>query len=207
MKPSSIKGLFALVGWIAFSFPAFGQGIIDFRNDPTTLVSANGIPMPVSQQFIFAIFLAPSTTVSSTNIQATYSDPIWQSLGGYNTNNSVGPGRINNRLGLDVGTPAGYPVPGTVVDFLVRGWSANAGATWSEALANWNNGSPLVPMFIGSSTVGNDMVLTDIATATSFGLGPRQVPGFNMTFVPEPSTLTLAGVGLAVLWRLHRRLH
>jgi len=204
-----MKSLLAFVGCIALSFPACGQGIIDFRNDPTTLISASGVPIPVSgtQQFIFAIFLAPFTTVSSTNIQATYSDPVWQSLGGYNTNSASIPGRINNRLGLDVGTPAGYPAAGTMVDFVIRGWSANAGATWAAALANWNNGSPLVPMFIGSSTVGNNMILSDIATATPFGLGSYQVPGFDMTFVPEPSSLALAGLGAATMWFLRRRSH
>lgn len=191
------------------SFAVYAQGIIDFRNDASTLISANGVPMPISgtQQFIFAIFLAPSSTVSTTGIQVAYTDPVWQNIGGYNTNNSVASGRINNRLNLDVGTPAGYPAPGTIVDFLIRGWSANAGATWSEALANWNNGTPLTPMFIGSSAVGNDMILTDIITATPFGSGLRQVPGFNMTFVPEPSSLTLAGLGLAAMCFLRRRSH
>jgi len=203
-----MKNLVALVGCIAVSFRACSQGIIDFRNDATTLISANGVPMPVSgtQQFIFAIFLAPSTTVSSTNIQASYSDSIWQNLGGYTTNSSAGAGRIVPRFNLDVGTPAGFPVPGTLVDFVIRGWSANAGATWSEALAKWNNGSPLVPMFIGSSTIGDDILLTSaLSTATPFGLGIHQVPGFNMMFVPEPSALTLAGLGLAALWLLRRR--
>jgi hypothetical protein len=204
-----MRSLLALVGCFALSFPAFGQGIIDFRNDPTTLISANGVPMPVSgtQQFIFAIFLAPSTTVITTGVQAAYTDPIWQNIGGYNTNNSVGIGRINNRLGLDVGTPAGYPAPGTFVDFLIRGWSANAGATWAEALATWNNGSPSTPMFIGSSTVGNNMVLSAIVTSTPFGPISYQVAGFDMAFVPEPSTLTLAGLGLAATYFLRRRSH
>ncbi|HEX5220832.1 MAG TPA: PEP-CTERM sorting domain-containing protein [Verrucomicrobiae bacterium] len=185
------------------SFTAYAQGNIHFGNTLTTLISANGTPMPVSgtQQFIFAIFLAPSTTVSSTNIQATYSDPIWQNLGGYATNSSTAPGRIITRLSLDVGTPTGY-VSGSTVDFIVRGWSANAGATWAEALATWNNGSPLVPMFIGSSTIGNDMVLSSpLVTPTPFGPSADQVPGFNMTLVPEPSALTLLGLGLTAIWR------
>ncbi|HEX5223110.1 MAG TPA: PEP-CTERM sorting domain-containing protein [Verrucomicrobiae bacterium] len=158
--------------------------------------------MPGTQQFIFALFLAPSTTVSSTNLTVSYADPAFQTVSAYNTNSATTPGRLVNRTFLDVG----LPVTG-MVDFVVRGWSANAGTTWDEARTSWNNGNPLVPMFIGSSVVGNDFVLGGgpFPIGLVFGSSATQVPGFDMTFVPEPSSLTLAGLGAAAMWRLRRR--
>lgn len=100
----------------------------------------------------------------------------------------------------------GYPT-GSTIDFIIRGWSANAGATWVEALANWNNGVPLIPMFIGSSTVGNDLVIGGgvISATQVFGVGQMQVSGFNMIQIPEPSSLAFAGLGAVARWRFRRR--
>jgi len=196
-----------LIVFLARPLITYGQGLVNFRNDSTTLISADGVPMPASetQQFNFAMFLAPSATVSSTGITPSFSDSVWQNVGGYNTSSAIVPGRINGRLNLDVGTPSGYS-GGSSVDFIIRGWSANAGTTWSEALANWNNGAPLLPMFIGSSTVGNDLRLgDDVSVPTVFGPLSYQVGGFNMIGVPEPSALALAGLGAATLWFFRRR--
>lgn len=177
---------------------AFAQGTVDFRNTASTLISADGVPMPVSgtRQFIFALFLAPSTTVNASGQSTTFVDPTFQFVAAYNTNTSSSPGRLNNRIGLIVGESQGY-LPGSTVDFIVRGWSADAGLTWSEALANWNDGEPLVPMFIGASTVGNNLFLSggQLPTTAVFGFGTSQVLGFEMPFIPEPSTMALAFLG------------
>jgi len=195
-----------LAGIFALSVGSYGQGQLTFANSFSTLISAEGTPMPVSgtQQFIFALFLAPSTTVSSTNLTASYADPVFQAVSAYNTNSATTPGRLVNRPLLDVG----LPVAGTV-DFVVRGWSANAGTTWDEARTTWNNGNPLVPMFIGSSVIGNDFLLGGgpFGVGLVFGSSATQVPGFNMTFVPEPSSCTLAGLGATAMWILRRRSH
>ena len=174
-----MKSLIALVSCISLSFAACSQGIIDFRNSSSSLISANGAPMPVSgtQEFIFAIFLAPQPRLAEPALRR----PIPIRYG--RTSADTTPIILSHPVELITAsvwmsvTPAGYPAPGTVVDFLIRGWSANAGATWPEALANWNNGSPLVPMFIGSSTIGDDIMLTSIATATPLGLGPHVSAG------------------------------
>lgn len=202
-----MKSLLVVVGWIALSPAIYGQGEIHFRNDPATLISAGGVPMPGStnQQFIFAAFLAPATTVNTTGVQVAFADPTFQLVEAYNTNHSVVAGRLVTRFNVPISYGIGIPV-----DFIVRGWSANAGATWQAALANWNNGSPLVPMFIGSSTVGNNLwIAGDLPMLPLFGLGQNQgqVPGFDMSFIPEPSVLPLAGLGAAAVWLFRRRSH
>jgi len=181
-------------------------GLVNFANSPTTLISADGVPMPIygTQPFIFAIFVAPATTVATTGITPLFSDPVWQLAVGYNTNNATVPGRINTRSNLDVGTAGGFG-DGDQVDFIVRGWSANAGGTWAEAKTSWNDGAPLMPMFIGSSTVGNDFYLSFEFTTRVFGSGLSQIAGFNMVSVPEPSMLALVGLSASALWLSRRR--
>jgi hypothetical protein len=135
-----------------------------------------------------------------------YLDPAFQVVEAYNTNSSVGVGRLITRN--NVITTYG---PGSTVDFIVRSWSANAGYTWAAALATWNNGSPLTPMFIGTSTVGNNYLMPgDFPTWPLFGLTQNagQVPGFDMSFVPEPTSLALAVLGammLRLFWLPSRR--
>lgn len=201
-----MKTITTLLTILAATTFSFAQGLVHFANGNPTLISADGLPMPVygTQPFIFAIFLAPSTTVVTTGITPSYSDPVWQLVGGYNTNNSVTPGFINNRSKLDVGTPTGY-FDGSTVDFIIRGWSANAGGTWADAKANWNNGTPLAPMFIGTSTIGNDFLLSFEFTTRVFGSGPSRVAGFNIVEVPEPAMIDIAGLGAAALWLFRRR--
>ena len=207
-----MKRIFILIGIFAVSAFAFAQGNVNFANSSLTLISTGGTPMPgsVTQQIIFAIFLAPSTTVNTTNQTALFTDPVFQIVGGYTTNQSSVPGRIITRPNLDVGTTGGFN-GGSTVDFVIRGWSANLGYTWAEFLVNWNNGNPSGPAndkWWGSSTVGNNIWLNDgdaIPSPFVFGQGPDQVPGFNMVGVPEPSTLALVGFSAAALWLSRRR--
>jgi len=219
MKPSyqwhgGMKRMFILVGIFALSSHAFAQGTVSLFNSSSTLISVGGTPMPVSgiQQFIFAIFLAPSTTVITANQTALFTDPAFQIAAGYTTNHPSTPGRITTRPNLDVGTVGGFG-GGSTVDFVIRGWSANLGYTWAEFLANWNNGSPSGPanetLWWGSSTVGNDIQLSEVGgeipSPFVFGLSPNQVQGFNMVTIPEPSSFAVAGLGAAALWLFRRR--
>jgi len=59
-----------------------------------------------------------------------------------------------------------------------------------------------VPMFIGSSTIGNNLFIAgDAPMLPLFGVNQAwgQVPGFDMSFVPEPTVAGLAGIGLALV--------
>ena len=199
----------SLVGVVACSF---AQGTINFVNTPATLISAGGVSAPGSatSQFNFAIFLAASDTVNGIGQSgpAIGTGSLFLTPNGANVN-GTGAGRLANASSL--ATTGGFG-PGSTVDFIVRGWSANAGATYAEALAFWNNGSPSANMYIGQSLVGNDLVLGGGAIGASgvMGAGAFQVGGFNLglvpaVVVPEPSSLVLAGLGAASLLAFRRR--
>ena len=194
----------ALVGAVTVSF---AQGTVNFQNSSTTLISAAGASAPTSAtaSFNFALFLAPSTTLGAAGQVIPLNAPAFQVVSGTNVNSPTAVGRLVTRSALDVGGSSG-----STVDFVVRGWSANAGSTWQEALAFWNNGFPAANMYIGSSTGGNDIVLGGgaILAQSLFGVNAFQVTGFNMAFVPvvpEPSSMVLAGLGAASLLMFRRK--
>jgi hypothetical protein len=196
-----MKKLLTLTALVGATTISLAQGTVNFQNTAATLISAGGVAMggSSSNQFNFAVFLAPSSTAASSGLTAALTDPAFQSVAGVNANGAT-PGRLVTRSGLDVGGAAG-----SIVDYVVRGWSANAGATWAEAMASFNNG---VPMYIGSSTIGNDLVLGGgaIPSTALFGAGPNQVTGFNLVqVIPEPTSMVLAGLGAASLLLFRRR--
>ncbi|MGC3958709.1 MAG: hypothetical protein QM813_12450 [Verrucomicrobiota bacterium] len=202
-----IATLITLVATVTCSYAV---GLVNFANSPFTLISVGGQVMPLRsvQQYNFAVFLAPSTTVATTGITPSYFDPAFQLAAGYTTNHYLAPaaGRVVPVTGLDVGSVAGFAGT-TPVDFVVRGWSINLGATWAEALVNWNHGAPLIPdAVMGSSTIGNDLYLGDggiFPNSTLFGVGQNQVQGFNL--VPEPTCAVLGGLGALAMVMMRRR--
>jgi len=201
-----MKKILTLAALVGATTVTFAQGTVNFANSASTLISAGGVAAPLSGvvPINYMLFLAPSTTVTTTGQSALLTDPIWQT--------PSGPGNVNSATTAGrMPTINGYVTGGTgVADFLVRGWSANAGATWAQALAFWNNGQPAADMWIGSSLIGNDIVLGGGATpaTTLFGAGASSVGGFALTFVPaipEPSSMVLAGLGAASLLLFRRR--
>jgi hypothetical protein len=201
-----MKKLLTLAALVGATTVSFAQGTVNFANGSTSLISAGGAAAPLSGvvPINYALFLAPSTTVSAVGQASTFTDPVFQTPNGAGTVNSAT--AVGRLLGVN-----GYVTTATgTADFLVRGWSANAGATWAAALAFYANGNPTADMWIGQSLIGNDIVLGGGATpaTTLFGAGATQVGGFNMTFVPaipEPSSMVLAGLGAASLLLFRRR--
>lgn len=202
-----MKNLLTLAALIGATTLSSAQGLVNFANTAATLISAGGASMggSATAQYNFAVFLAPAGTVNASGQSSLFTDPVFQTVAGTNVNGATA-GRLVSRSGLDVGGSIG-----STVDFVVRGWSANAGATWSQALTFWNNGSPTVDMYIGSSTVGNDLLLGGgaIPVSSLFGAGANQVGGFTMGLVPgvipEPTSMVLAGLGAASLLLFRRR--
>jgi hypothetical protein len=191
---------------------SYAQGTFNWGNSGTTLVSAGGVATPVlaTSQFNFAVFFAPSGTVNALNQNVPLGDAVFTTTHGLNTNTTA-IGRVSSRTGVI--ESSGALGAGSTVDFIIRGWSINAGATYAQALANWNNGSPLAGvgagMYFGQSVVGNDFVLGGgpIPNSGIVGAGVNQVGGFNLTYfpAPEPSSMALAGLGAASLLIFRRR--
>lgn len=200
----------AVVGALTCSY---AQGTFNFANTAGTLISAGGVSATgAAGTYNYAVFFAPSTTAAGIGESAgAFNNPVWQTVGGVNASVATA-GRMSSLNGYTELT--GALPSGTVVDFIVRGWSSSAGATWAAALAYWNNGSPAADMYIGQSVIGNDMLMGGgaIPVPGLFGVGVNQLnAGFNMalvpggTVVPEPSSMVLAGLGAASLLLFRRR--
>src|SRR5262245_53577826 len=104
-----------LIHWSLLACSAacgFAQGLLQFDNSSSTLISANGSPMPVSgeQKFFFALFLAPGNTVDTPGITPALTDPRFQVVEAYNTNHAVAPGRLVRYPNVVARYPAGSTV-------------------------------------------------------------------------------------------------
>ena len=188
----------------AFSTGAFAQGLINFLNNSATLVtlSSNSVslgstPAGVPGTFRYELFRATAGTVLD--------------VGGFVSTGLTGTnlttvGRLNGGNGR--------AVPGTLLGgttaILLRGWSANLGATWAGALANQG----IIGGYFGSSAIapnfllGGDGGAGNIPTSPMFGGTSGIQSGFALTYipvVPEPTSMALAGIGAASLLIFRRR--
>jgi hypothetical protein len=201
-----MKTIITLLLFISTAMASRAVGLVSFANFPTTLISTEGLAMPNQsvQQFIFALFLAPSNTVSSVGLGVDPFEASFQLASGYTTNHPIGPGRIVSRITIDVGTVAGFE-QGEFVDFVVRGWSANLGLTWETARNSLLSDQVAVddglPRYYGASLVGNDLLLGGgpLPIPTVFGVASYSVPGFDLKLVPEPSSTVLVGLGVLLM--------
>lgn len=200
-----MKKILTLLAAAGLAASSYGQGTVSWQNSASTLISAGGVSTAnVAGQYYFAIFLAPSSTVGAAGQTASFTDGAFQSAAAYNTN-AAAAGRIATRSTVDPGVASG-----TTVDFIIRGWSANAGSTWAAALAFWNNGNPSQTMYMGSTPILNDFVVGggSLPVSPLMGTTLPQAPGFNLLQynpVPEPTSMALAGLGAASLLIFRRR--
>jgi len=197
-----MKICFGIIGVLVLSvLAAAGQGQIRFANTGQTLISTNSPfgagsgPISGAGNYYFALFVAPSGTVDRDSFTFT----------GFYGTNTVTTGIFRGGQSVGYVTFPTYP-PGTTISFLVRGWSANIGTDYSSVtnylsaptFLGWYGDSEIRTMPLG----GGAVPVPDL-----FGIGAGQIPGFTLEVygVPEPSSLTLAGLGLAALMFLRRR--
>jgi hypothetical protein len=192
-----MKKLAAMLCLSVMATGAFAQGLVNFANNPQTLVSANingnlaNISGP-SGSYYFALLTATAPTGPFT----------FTGLLGTNLVNATG-GRFSGGNGVAVPNWA----PGTTLNYEIAGWDASLGSTFNPA---WLTTAPSTGLF-GISAVGSGVAgggAQSLPTLQLFG-GTGITSGFSLTgtgpIVPEPSSMALAGLGAAALLIFRRR--
>ena len=178
------------------------QGLINFLNSATTLVTLNSnlvnlgsTPAASLGSFRYELFSAPAGTLTPAS---------FVSSGIIGTNLSTA-GRFNGGNGLAI---PGRLLGGTAA-ILIRGWSTALGSTYSQAIANYG----IIPGFLGESAIapnfllGGDGGAGNVPTSPAFGGSSGIQSGFALVYapVPEPTSMALAGIGAAAMVIFRRR--
>jgi len=193
-----MKKLAAMLCLSAMTTGAFAQGLVNFANNPQTLVSATigantaTLSGPAGSYY-FGLLTSPTGGAGS-----------WTFSGLYGTNlvNSTG-GRFSGGNGVAVPNWAA----GATMSYEVAAWESSLGVTFK---ASWLV-TPPAGLF-GVSLVGSGVAgggAQSLPTLQLFG-GTGITAGFNLTGggtppVPEPSSMALFGLGAAALVIFRRR--
>ncbi len=120
------------------STPALGQGLVNFFNNSTTLVSAEGTAIQGPREsYYFGLLIAPVGTT----------DPRFFTFSGAYGTNQLTAGRFSGGGNVAI---ANWPA-GQTRAFMVAGWSAALGHDWNP---EWLIRYPYGPGFLGFSTIG-----------------------------------------------------
>jgi hypothetical protein len=213
-----MKKLILSIAIAGLAVGAFAQGLVSL-SDTTVLVSTNNgtigaLNQPAGAYYFELLYIAdPSgqTTSIPTFSAATLASWTDSTLSGTNAGAGAPP-VIGHIIGSHATT--GIAVPGWLSGenafFVVLGWSANEG-TWANVSAALLGGSWLTTGgnggLFGNSIVGYALGGTSPAPADIlFGSSPGLINvGWQLTPVPEPSTIALAGLGALGMLMFRRR--
>lgn len=205
----------ALLGSMTMSY---GQGFVQFQNSTATSPILFGPGAPgagtgvygAGPKYTYGLYIAPAGTQLGGSqatllngfklMDTTGSAPIVQAAGALSGGPVVGQGNVgaaNSFTGL---------LASTAYAFVVAGWTTADGSSYAAALANAGNDANLL---IGTSTLGSIVTgNSDGSTGPApqlFGSTAGLIGGFNLSPVPEPSTIVLGGLGAAALMAFRRR--
>jgi hypothetical protein len=208
-----MKKLILTMGLVAAVTAVYAQGTINFQNSFLTPISlriqntdgtyTTPVAVPTTAGLVdYGVFYG-SASGSLSLVPVTTSTPLFA--------NSTG------AAGVVAAPTTAFAIPGsnpgdTTWFVQVRGWSASYGTDWSTAQTDFNNG--VAKTIWGTSAI-----------ASGFALGPAAGPGYAIwqaasgtstakigafvltqaAGVPEPSTMALAGLGLAGMLIFRRR--
>ena len=209
------------VNWATIPFNAMTAQTNETQSSPL-LSPFGGVPIPIGTigpvapagAYLFELLYAPYTGVQAP-VPSTWAQLTSWSDTGLEAQSAASAGRL-----APINPQAGAMVPwspGTTDSIVMVGWSANLGSTWSACEASLNNlaVNPIGPSYLGVSQTG---YITTLATTTSpgaivFGSAPtaQGLPIYSPNtqlygpLIPEPTTMTLTGLGGLALWLMRRR--
>jgi len=210
---------------VAGAASAFGQGAITWGNNPSGFRAPVYQPDPgnpgvstVGQSSIgtptgSTVYAGP--LIGASGLGGSYTFAFFAGTSGQASNQLTLLASTTFRTATGNGVPAGLVVGGTVTvpgaaagdtsHFQIRVWNNQGGTitTWAAAEAAWLAGltaAGVSPVLTSAQLGGIDSNSNVVATPTDSGW-----TSFSVTTVPEPATLTLAGLGAAALMIFRRR--
>lgn len=215
------KTLLALAVTLAVVATSSAQGIVLFSNSGGSRVSTNAVVGGsavsggyAAGTFYYALFASQTqTTVGGSTApvvgQGTYAfNSAGWTFQAYATNSTAG--RLASSQLDSAGNTALTFAGGSSAYFTIVAWSANIGSTWDAVQSYLAN--PTFAAFVGESAVSGALtpgIEGSTGATPLFGAAPN-IPGFtaglvNAAATPEPTTMALAGLGIASLLALRRK--
>jgi hypothetical protein len=219
-----MKKIIAILAVGVSAISGMSQGLVtinqtsfNITSNSTSIGGGSGVIGGVANSFYFALLTIADPTGSTVlPVISSKSDltSSWINTGITGTN---GTGLTASKLiaigGIPGATGTGLAGGGATNFFVVVGWSAALGSTWSAVASQIQSGNYVNPTaLLGYTSVGYG-VASDLAPGFSvFGSAAGQIPTTAGSFVltpvapvPEPSTLVLAGLGGLSLLAFRRK--
>jgi len=224
-----MKKLAVTLSLLAIAAGAFAQGSVSPANSGTTLFRTNSTGAgglagtaisSAGGPYFYEVLTAPSSvTTVDASLQALLSAP-WSDTGLTASNTGIA-GRMNAGT-----TTVNNWAASVQQSFVVVGWSANEGSSWSQVAARlagaqlsggvWTGGTLINGGFLGATVVGFRQAggVTTAGTISTPGLfgSASDAQGTPITsstdlFVvaPEPTSFALVGLGAAAMMIFRRR--
>jgi len=225
-----MKKILTIVAVASLSAAAFGQGIINWAgsagllignvngttNSPYetaggTLSGVNAVTPANTTSVYYYELLVGANGITSDPTTLSAFGTTWLDTGLSAENSTAANGKLL-QSGSSSSAAANTSANGGNYSFIVVGWSANLGTSWSTVLGDLNNWSGeystiVGPAYFGVSAVGSSAAVASTVTGTGtpvIGSGPGLIynPASNPmqldqlgSPVPEPGTLALAALG------------